>query len=187
MSSKFSQAVDTAVIDRARSGDMQAFEALYRQFGGPVLGLARRILQRNDLADEVVQDTFIDVMRKIDGFRGDSPLGMWIRRIAVNRCLMLLRSYWEQHRVDEADGEKFHAERALGIDLLTASDLESLLGQLSPEGRTVLWLHEVEGYTHEEIGGLLGRTSSFSKSQLARSYARLQALVATSATEDRAP
>ena len=157
-----------------------ALEAIYRQFGGPVLGLARRLLRRNELAEEIVQDTFLDVMRKIHSFRSEAPLGMWIRQIAVNRCLMLLRSYWEQHRESLPDFEVHGTEDAE----LANYDMDVLLDKLPPDSRVVMWLHEVEGYTHEEIGKLMGKTSSYSKSRLTRSYARLQQLASENLAED---
>ncbi len=191
MTSKFAQPLDAGQLARAQRGEPAALELLYRQFGGPVLGLARRLLRRNELAEEVVQDTFLDVMRKIHGFRGEAPVGMWIRQIAVNRCLMLLRSYWEQHRdaLPDHDTPAAGQERMHGTwnDDLSRLDIDALLEQLPPDTRTVLWLHEVEGYTHEEIGRLMGKTTSYSKSRLARGHARLRELVAAPIVEDSAP
>lgn len=182
MSSKFAQPFDARQLAKAQRGDPAALESIYRQFGGPVLGLARRLLRRNELAEEIVQDTFLDVMRKIRGFRGEAPLGMWIRQIAVNRCLMLLRSYWEQHRESLPEFELNGAENT---DLANY-DMDVLLDKLPPDSRVVMWLHEVEGYTHEEIGKLMGKTASFSKSRLTRSYSHLQQLVCEELTEDMA-
>ena len=175
MSSKFLQDVDETELARARRGDMRAHESLYRKFAPPVYTLARRLVRRDDVAEEILQETFLDVMRRIHGFRNEAPLGMWIRRIAVNRCLMFLRSYWEQF--SQPLGEEGEiAAAAPGEPGLAKFDLDRLLGQLPPMSRAVIWLHDVEGYTHEEIGSMLGKTASFSKSQLARSHARLQAL-----------
>lgn len=190
MTSKFAQPFDAGQLARAQRGEPAALELLYRRFGGPVLGLARRLLRRNELAEEVVQDTFLDIMRKIHGFRGEAPVGMWVRQIAVNRCLMLLRSYWEQHResLPDHDTPNAGAERVSHrVDDWIRIDIEALLEQLSPDTRTVLWLHEVEGYTHEEIGRLMGKTASYSKSRLARGHARLRELVAAPVAEDSAP
>lgn len=176
MGSNFLQDVEETELARARQGDMRAHESLYRKFAPPVYTLARRLVRRDDVAEEILQEVFLDVMRRIHGFRNEAPLGMWIRQIAVNRCLMFLRSYWEQNS-QSLDGDGEMTPAPAGENALAAFDLDRLLGQLPPMGRAVIWLHEVEGYTHDEIGSMLGKTASFSKSQLARSHARLRGLL----------
>ncbi|HEX7030282.1 MAG TPA: RNA polymerase sigma factor [Gammaproteobacteria bacterium] len=182
MGSEFSQAVEARLLKRAQRGDMNAHAELFRRFGGAVFTLACRLVKRRDIAEEILQETFLDVMRHIGGFRDDAPFGFWLRRIAVNRSFMFLRSYWERQS-EALDGEPADFASDLDTDLLRA-DLEALLNRLPPASRAVLWLHEVEGYTHQEIADLLGRTPSFSKSQLARSHARLRAMAANDATAD---
>jgi RNA polymerase sigma-70 factor (ECF subfamily) len=176
MSQFVGHAVDPAILARAREGEPKALEILYQTFGAPVLTLASRILQRRDLADEVLQDTFIEVIRHIATYRGEAPIGAWIRSIAVNKCLMHLRSAWHRHSraLDDAP-EPEEACRAMST--LVGRDLAVALGELKPLSRYVVWLHDVEGYTHEEIAALMGRTKSFSKSQLARAHERLRGLL----------
>lgn len=174
MTSTFAQPVDGRVLRAAARGDMQAHGALYDQFSAPVYTLARRLVRRADIAEEILQEVFLDVIRRIGTYRNEAPFGAWLRRIAVNRCLMFLRSSWEEKSAP-LDGEPATAG-GLPADA-SRIDLAKLLDCLPPLGRTVLWLHEVEGYTHEEIGRLLGKTTSFSKSQLARGHARLCRLV----------
>ncbi len=179
MTNGFAKTVDDQVLARARAGDMQAHAELYRMFGGPVYTLARRITGRPEIAEELLQETFLDVMRSIGGFRNDAPFGFWLRRMTVNRCLMFLRSDRERRNVPL---EEDMAGSIGGLDsALSRVDLATLLDRLSPVGRTVLWLHDVEGYTHREIADMLDRTPSFSKSQLVRSQARLRAMVAEQA------
>ncbi|HEX6927630.1 MAG TPA: sigma-70 family RNA polymerase sigma factor [Gammaproteobacteria bacterium] len=177
MSGKFSQDVEPRLLARARAGDMDAHAELFRRFGDAVFTLACRLVKRRDIAEEILQETFLDVMRRMEGFRNDAPFGYWLRRMAVNRCLMFLRSYWERHS-EALDAEPADAYSA-DADLLRF-DLDALFNRLPAVSRAVLWLHDVEGYTHQEIADLLGRTPSFSKSQLARSHARLRALAAAS-------
>lgn len=175
MTSIFSLPVEPQLIERARNGDMEAHAELFRMFGAPVYTLARRLVKRRDVAEEILQETFLDVMRRIGSYRNEAPLGFWIRRIGVNRCLMFLRSYWEQQGEPldtDIDDEGSNFDNALA-----SADLAALLDRLSPLGRAVLWLHDVEGYTHQEIADLTGKTVSFSKSQLARSQQRLRAMV----------
>lgn len=161
------------VLDRARTGEPAALEAFYRAASRPAHALARRIV-RGAAADDVVQDAFIDAFRGLRGYDGRAPLGMWFRSIVVRRCLMHLRSPWQRSR-DWIDGwlESADAGREPGTG--TALDLERALATLPATTRAVVWLYDVEGYTHEEIATAMGRTPSFSKSQLARGHARLRA------------
>ena len=176
MSHFIGQVVDPAILTRARRGEPKALEILYRTFGAAVLTLASRMLQRRDLADEVLQDTFVEVIRHIATYRGEAPVGAWIRSIAVNKCLMHLRSGWNRYgRALEESPEPEQPCRALAA--LAGRDLEAAFAKLKPLARSIVWLHDVEGYTHEEIAALMGRTKSFSKSQLARAHARLRGLL----------
>lgn len=172
-------AVDLAVVRRARHGDARAHEIVFHTYAGAVHTLALRITGSPAAAHDLLQETFIEVMRSVGGYRGDASLGTWIRRIAVSKCLMHLRSAWEQRArgIDEAPPEtRDRAEPGDGpAQLEQGMDLEAALGSLSPTARAVVWLHDVEGYTHREIGALLGRSESFSKSQLARAHASLRA------------
>ena len=150
-----------------------------------VFTLARRMLGSASLAEDVVQDSFVDVIRKAGQYRGDGDIGGWIRRIAINKCLSHLRSPWARRRVHVSEDEtlvdraRSGAESqtgASGIDrvLERQSELESALRALTAMGRAVVWLHCVEGYTHQEIGRLMGRSPSFSKTQFARARDRLR-------------
>jgi RNA polymerase sigma-70 factor (ECF subfamily) len=171
---KPSSPVPVEIVDRARSGDRAAHAELYALFAGPVFTLARRMLASSNLAEDVLQETFVEVLCKIGGFRGDAEVGTWIKRIAINKCLMHVRSSWVSRRGvagDEPAGE----ERSGALDDQMA--LERALDRVPDVARAVVWLHDVEGYTHGEIGRLMGRTASFSKSQLARAHERLRALL----------
>jgi RNA polymerase sigma-70 factor (ECF subfamily) len=165
--------VDTRVVIRAKAGDRAAHAQLYEAFAPFVFTLARRMLASSALAEDVLQETFIDVLRKIAGYRGDAEVGFWIRRIAVNKCLMHLRSSWVSRRLRDGD-ERMALEptRPAALDVEIA--LERALDELAGVARAVVWLHDVESYTHKEIGELMGSTASFSKSQLARAHERLR-------------
>jgi len=178
MESRFDQALADDVVARARQGDRDAQAELFAAYGRAVFGLARRLLARTELAEDVLQDTFVEVLRNLGDFRGEAPVGMWIRRIAVNKCLMHVRSHWHRYRLplDESieatpAGEWLTDKSRLPENVL---DFERALDALPPEARTVVWLHDVEGYTHQEIARLMDATPSFSKSQLARAYVRLR-------------
>lgn len=166
--------LDPETLARAMGGDEAAHAVVYRTYSRLVYTIARRMLASNALAEDVLQDTFVEVMLKISTFRGDGDIRAWIKRIAINKCLTQLRSVWAVRRVATEDaGELVHASpRNAAEDQLA---LERALDDLTPHARAVVWLHDVEGYTHKEIGRLMGRTTSFSKSQLMRAHRQLRA------------
>jgi RNA polymerase sigma-70 factor (ECF subfamily) len=167
-------AVSDVVVARARSGDLEALEALYRAFETPVYNLARRILRNAEDAEDVLQETFLEVVKSIREYRGEGHLWGWVRRIASSKALMKIRR--DRLRITE----EFDESASIGRPALSVAanlDLERALDELSETGRAVVWLHDVEGYTHEEIAEMMNKTVSFSKSQLARSHARLRRLL----------
>ena len=174
--------IDPAIVKRAARGDPRAHEIIYRAFKTPVYSLCLRFTRAPAHAEDLVQETFIEIMRSISKFRGEAALGSWIRRIAVSKALMFLRSAWTARSQSLADnwddvtpgnavshGISSHPDEAL--------DLDAALANLPSVSRTVVWLHDVEGFTHKEIGKLMGRTESFSKSQLSRAYQRLRPML----------
>jgi RNA polymerase sigma factor (sigma-70 family) len=166
--------VSAEILERAKRGERAAHAELYALLATPVFTLARRMLASKALAEDVLQETFVEVLCKIGGFRGDAEVGTWIKRIAINKCLMHVRSSWISRR-SAFDEEAVAEARGLALDDRLA--LERALDQVPDVARAVVWLHDVEGYTHAEIGRLMGRTTSFSKSQLARAHARLRSLL----------
>jgi RNA polymerase sigma-70 factor (ECF subfamily) len=168
-----SLAVPDILVARAKAGDEEAFEALYRAFEAPVYNLARRILRSPEDAEDVLQETFLEVVRSIRSYRGDGSLWGWIRQIAASKALMRIRR--EQLRATEELVEEAAGRAAAPVG--ARIDLERALDHLSHTARAVVWLHDVEGYTHEEIAEMMGKTASFSKSQLARAHQRLRGLL----------
>jgi RNA polymerase sigma-70 factor (ECF subfamily) len=167
-------ALDDLAIQRAKAGDLEALEGVYRAYEGTVYTLARRICRTAEDAEDVLQETFLEVCRSIRGFRGTEPgsLTAWIKRVAASKALMRVRR--EKYRdADEWDEDTSVAGR-FDPDVPLQMDLETALARLSQRSRTVVWLHDVEGYTHEDIAEMMGMTVSFSKSQLARAHARLR-------------
>jgi RNA polymerase sigma-70 factor (ECF subfamily) len=166
--------VSVEIVERAKGGDRAAHAELYALFAASVFTLARRMLASKVLAEDVLQETFVEVLCNIGRFRGEADVGTWIKRIAINKCLMHVRSSWVSRRgqtSDEPAGE--HRNGTLDEQMA----LERALDAVPDVARAVVWLHDVEGYTHAEIGRLMGRTTSFSKSQLARAHERLRALL----------
>jgi RNA polymerase sigma-70 factor (ECF subfamily) len=181
-------ALDPATLERARAGDEAALAAIYRAYEVPVRTLARRIVTPRAAAEDVAQDVFVDVITRLHQYEGRGSFAGWVRSIAVSRCLMHLRSPWHRGQRWFGDAtrslEELHqhwqAERQPGAataDRADAIDLERALARLGDNARAVVWLHDVEGYTHAEIGALFGASVSFSKSQLARAHERLRDLL----------
>jgi RNA polymerase sigma-70 factor (ECF subfamily) len=176
---------DPDVLARAKDGDPTAHGSLYAAFAPMVYTLARRILCSRAAAEDVLQETFIEVLRNVASCRGHLEFAAWVRRIAVNRCLMHLRSPWIARRsgASPPEAESEPQDGRLADEHIM---LERALAALSGTARAVVWLHDVEGYTHEEIARLMGRTPSFSKSQLARAHDRLKALLEGEQPQERA-
>jgi RNA polymerase sigma-70 factor (ECF subfamily) len=143
---------------------------VYRAFETPVYNLARRICRTTEDAEDVMQETFLEVFRSISQFRGDGSLWGWVRTIASSKALMRLR----RNKYRDADELQDDIVPPRRDDAALRMDLEAALERLSETSRAVVWLHDVEGYTHEEIAQMMDRTVSFSKSQLARAHARLR-------------
>ena len=174
--------IDPGIVKRAARGDAKAHEIIYRAYSSPVYSVCLRFTRVPAQAEDLLQETFIEVIRSIAKFRGEAPLGIWIRRVAVSKALMFLRSAWHKkgQSLDD-DWEEMMTGSQLGhgspTQLEQAIDLDAALGNLSAVTRTVVWLHDVEGYTHKEIAALLGKSESFSKSQLSRAYQKLRPML----------
>lgn len=174
--------IDAGIIKRAAAGDVRAHEIIYRSFAAPVYSICLRFTKVPAHAEDLVQETFVEIMRSIAKFRGEAALGSWIRRIAVTKSLMFLRSAWTKRSQalgddwdDMTPGEA--VSHGISSHPDDAIDLDAALANLPDVGRAVVWLHDVEGFTHKEIAALMGKTESFSKSQLSRAYQRLRPML----------
>ena len=161
--------IDLGIVRRLQAGDRKAQEIVYRAYVDAVYTMARRVLGDAALAEEVTQDTFVDMIEKAAQLDRPAQLGGWLRSIAVNHCLMRLRSPWFKRREPMADDLRTVSE---GVG--RALDVEAALDRLPKQARMIVWMHCVEGYTHEEIGHAFGHTASFSKSKLARALSQLR-------------
>ena len=177
MSPFFSLSVSADTIRAACDGNARAHEEIFRACQQPVYTLIRRLIPRAAVADDLLQDTFVELLRNIRSYSGEGSFGGWVRSIAVSKCLMYLRSPWHRSFLSlDHDAQAEVIEQRAGPDLQmeTQADLLKALSTLPALTRTVVWLHDVEGYTHGEIAELLGRSTSFSKSQLARAHVKLR-------------
>ncbi len=172
------------MIARARAGEAAAERDLYEAHVDRVYRLAYRFAGDADLARDFTQDTFIRAFERLGDFRGESQFGTWLHAIAVSVALNGLREV-KRRRRRETDLEEGREVAATGRE--AEPDLKRRLKaaiDALPEGyRTVFVMHDVEGYTHEEIGGALGVETGTSKAQLSRARAKLRVLLADFAGE----
>jgi RNA polymerase sigma-70 factor (ECF subfamily) len=180
------------VLAGARAGDPVAQAHLYALVAPGVFALIRRVVGVRAVAEDVFQDTMIMVFEQLHQYRREAPLGAWAGKIALTRSLMYLRSPWHRARLSfgsQRDAEALLAPGALSVPGPDAAafDMERALATLTPTARAVVWLYEVEGWSHEEIARSFGRTVSFSKSQLARAHLRLRAWFEPEASQTCAP
>ncbi|HLQ12546.1 MAG TPA: RNA polymerase sigma factor [Steroidobacteraceae bacterium] len=167
--------VPTEWLRRARSGDASAQRSIYAALGRPVYSLLRRLVLRPAVAEELAQEVFLEVLRNLGAYSGAGSFAGWVRSIAVSKALMHLRSPWHARLLPEdAQGAIADLAAPQSDGPECGSDLERALNALPDLARSIVWLHDVEGYTHAEIARLHDRTVSFSKSQLARAHAALR-------------
>jgi RNA polymerase sigma-70 factor (ECF subfamily) len=167
---------ETTLIEEASRGDPRAVRALYERYAPRVFAVVRRMAADDDLAQDWAQEAWIRAFRALPSFRGESRFSTWLHRIAVNTALQALRSAGTRARREGAMPEVIPVPPKTR-DVLLEDRLESALDQV-PEGmRKVLVLHDVEGYTHEEIGSLLGINPGTSKSQLFKGRAKMRELL----------
>jgi RNA polymerase sigma-70 factor, ECF subfamily len=174
---------DAELIERASAGDPPAARTLYQRYAPRVYAVVRRIAGDDDLAEDCAQEAWIRVFRALPTFRGDARFSTWIHRIAVNSTLQGLRKVRRREVRREPLPEVIPVDPERK-DPLLASRLERALDQV-PEGmRRVLVLHDVEGYTHQDIGELLGINPGTSKSQLFKARAKMREILMDGIRED---
>ncbi len=180
--SQFNQKINDIVIKRAQKGNLEAQEEIYKTFAQVVFNLAMGITRNQQEAEDILQNTFVSVLKKVKSFKFKAPFGMWLRQVVVNQTLMQLR----EKSTKELNQDSSY-ENIVDIDSVKASDqvenhhqldhvmdLNTLLAQLTRQSRTVLLLKEVEGYSHKEISEMMGKSESYSKAVVSRAYEQLR-------------
>ena len=174
----------------AALGSMEAFEEIYRRYHRRVyarcLYMVRNVAQAEDLAQEV----FLQLFRKIHTFRGDSTFSTWLHRLTVNQVLMHFRKPNVKTEQTTEDGTMplrvaNGTENPNRMALIDHVALDEAINQLAPGYRAVFILHDVEGYEHQQIGQMLGCSAGTSKSQLHKARMRLRKLLRTRKTTRR--
>jgi RNA polymerase sigma-70 factor, ECF subfamily len=171
-------ATDPLTIRRAINGDEAALRTLWVEHAPRIDAVVRRLVGDPDQAADIAQDVWIQIFRALPTWRGDSQFSTWAHRIAVNRTLNALRSVRRLAKIETVmEDDTVAVEDDLDRSFL-AQSIDEAVRQLSPGARTVFVLHDVEGYTHEEIATELGITAGGSKSQLFKARAKLRRLLA---------
>ncbi|MFC4729157.1 RNA polymerase sigma factor [Coralloluteibacterium thermophilus] len=158
------------LLRRARRGDGEAFAALYRAHADAVYGLALRLTAQPAAAEDVTQETFLKAFQAMPRFREGAPMRPWLKRMAANAAIDRLRAERRLRPLDDAGADPGEAAG-------TPADLAEALGllsRLSPEARALVWLQQMEGWTHSELAERFGRSESWSKSLLSRALQKLR-------------
>ena len=182
-------------IERARQGDETAFQALYDRHKRRVYSLCLRMTANTAEAEDLTQEAFLQLYRKIGTFRGESAFSTWLHRLSVNVVLMHLRkknlpvvSLEETTQVGEEDTPKkdFGAEDLSLAGSIDRLQLQKAVENLPPGYRTIFVLHDIEGYEHNEIAGIVGCSIGNSKSQLHKARMKLRDLLKMNRAEKAA-
>ena len=170
---------EKAIIQRAIQGDEAAMRSLWSRHAPHIDAVVRRLVGNDlDLAADIAQEVWIQIFRALPQYRGDSQFGTWAHRIAVNRTLNALRKTRRLAKIETDVEEDSATVEPDSESAFVLASIESAAERLSPGARTVFMLHDVEGYTHEEIAERLGITAGGSKSQLFKARAKLRTLLA---------
>ena len=178
-------------IERAKLGDAEAFQALYDKHKRRVYSLCLRMTANTAEAEDLTQEAFLQLFRKIGTFRGESAFSTWLHRMAVNVVLMHLRkkglpvvSLEETTEGDDETPKKdFGADDPVLSGSVDRLRLQNAVDRLPPGYRTIFVLHDVEGYEHNEIASMVGCSIGNSKSQLHKARMKLRDFLKTSRAE----
>src|SRR5713101_8398225 len=163
----------------AAAGDMEAFEQIYHRYHRRVYCLCLRMTRNVSESEDLAQDVFVQLFRKIGTFRGEASFATWLHRLTVNQVLMHFRKPVVRMEQTTEDGV-MAADTLKGkqnwiqTSMVNSISLEEAIKQLSPGYRAVFLLHDVEGYQHQQIGRMLGCAIGTSKSQLHKARMKLR-------------
>jgi RNA polymerase sigma-70 factor (ECF subfamily) len=182
---------EAEAIDRAKQGDADAFEALYNQHKRRVYSLCLRMTANTAAAEDLTQEAFLQLFRKIGTFRGESAFSTWLHRMAVNVVLMQLRKKGlpvvPLEETIETEEDSPRKEPGADDPRLAGSidrmQLQRSIASLPPGYRMIFLLHDVEGYEHNEIAEMVGCSIGNSKSQLHKARMKLREILKTSRAE----
>jgi RNA polymerase sigma factor (sigma-70 family) len=170
---------ETDLITGCIQGDRKMQYELYQRFAPKMYGVCLRYAANAEEAEDMLQEGFVKVFRKLDSFRSEGSFEGWVRRIFVNTAIEQFRKKNYLQPITEREEATVEGSYLSVLDNLAERDIIGLVQQLSPGYRTVFNMYVVEGYTHKEIADALGISEGTSKSQLSRAKLILQGLVQT--------
>ena len=181
---RFGSVTEAQLIQRLKDGDQTVARTLYDSHVDRIFRLCYRFAGEYDLAQDFTQETFVRAFTKIGMFRGEAAFGTWVAAIATTVSLNQLRKIkrFRTREVELNEGMR-GGRRGSGVEPDVRADLHRAIDNLPERSRAVFILHDVEGYTHEEIGKILGIHTGTSKSQLFRARRRLRKALAVHAGE----
>lgn len=165
------------LIRGCMEGDRRMQEEMYRRLSPRMYAVCLRYASNAEEAEDILQEGFIKVFKKLDSYRGDGSFEGWVRRIFVNTAIEHFRRKKYLQPVTEKEENTIEGKYVSVLDQLGEKDILELIKQLSPGYRTVFNMYVVEGYSHKEIGEMLGISEGTSKSQLSRAKVILQDMV----------
>jgi RNA polymerase sigma-70 factor (ECF subfamily) len=168
---------DSDLIAGCIRGDRKMQYELYQRYSPKMFGVCLRYAGNTEEAEDVLQEGFIKIFKKIDSFRSEGSFEGWIRRIFVNTAIEHFRRKSYLQPITEREESTVEGKYVSVLDSLAEKDIIKLVQQLSPGYRTVFNMYVVEGYTHKQIADILGISEGTSKSQLSRAKIILQDLV----------
>lgn len=168
---------ESDLINGCLKGNRRMQEELYRRYSPKMYAVCLRYASNAEEAQDILQEGFIKVFKKMDSFRGDGSFEGWMRRVFVNTAIEHFRRRRYLMPVTEREENTIEGKYTSALDDLGAKDIMALVQELSPGYRTVFNMYVVEGYTHKEIGDILGISEGTSKSQLSRAKVILQDMV----------
>lgn len=169
------------LIEKCKAGERKAQENLYKQLASKMLGVCTRYATDRMEAEDMLQNGFIRVFQKLADFRGDGSFEGWVRRIMVHGSIEYYRKHHKMLQVVDVESEGIEQSvNPVAVANLDAKDLMVLIQRLSPGYRMVFNLYAIEGYSHREIGDIMGISEGASKSQLSRARTILKEQIAQS-------
>lgn len=169
--------VETQLINDCINGKRQAQRTLYEQFAPKMYAIAMRYAKTTLEADDILQESFINVFKHIESFGRDCPIEFWIRKIVVNQALKAGRNKYDKAFKEEVSDINYNSEENIILDQFDLEELLQIIRRLPDGFQQIFNLYAIEGYKHKEIAELLGISEGTLKSQYARARAQLQEML----------
>ncbi|SHI89130.1 RNA polymerase sigma factor [Pseudozobellia thermophila] len=167
-----------ALVEKSKSGDRNAQYQLYELYVDAMYNIGMRFLRVKEEAEDIVQDSFVDAFKNLDGFKYESTFGAWLKRIVINKCINHLKT--KRLNLTTIADHEYHLTEEVKEEAYEPADIRKVrkgIEELPPGYREILNLYLIEGYDHIEIGGILGISASTSKSQYHRAKKKLVEII----------